>query len=219
MRLQSIHRQALVIFSIISFLWCIQKASEALAFVEEDVEDMHVKSYLEKPQGHIDEVFLRKRSDVEVEEQESNLEEMKDSEDGIDQKDKEKLVKDRVEFQDQNGDGINVEIEDKIDGPSSSNNSKGGSNGAFKNNKSRNDLIMLEIAESDIDQNQETGRKKVDGSAKNNFEDASETLLDPKMRPNQRADKKLQVMQADLSHDMEAGRKKITQQNNSINQN
>ena len=56
---------------------------------------MHVKSYLEKPQGHIDEVFLRKRSDVEVEEQESNLEEMKDSEDGIDQKDKEKLVREK----------------------------------------------------------------------------------------------------------------------------
>ena len=78
MRLQSIHRQALVIFSIISFLWCIQKASEALAFVEEGVEDMHVKSYLEKPQGHIDEVFLRKRSDVEVEEHESDQEEIAD---------------------------------------------------------------------------------------------------------------------------------------------
>merc|ERR1711962_1219403 len=190
MRLQLIHRQALVIFSIISFLWCIQKASEALAFVEEDVEDMHVKSYLEKPQGHIDEIFIRKRSDVEVEEHESDQEEMKDK----DKKDKEKLVKERVEFQDQNGDGIKVEIEDKIDGPFSSNNSKGGSNGASQNNKSGNDLIMLEIAESDIDQNQETGRKKVDGSAKNIFEDASETFLD-KMRPNQSADKKLQVMQ------------------------
>merc|ERR1712062_640088 len=121
---------------------------------------MHVKSYLEKPQAHINEIFMRKRSDVEVEENESDLEDIKDSEEGIDQKDKEKLVKDRVEFQDQNGDGFNVEIEDKIDGPSSSNNSKGGSNGAFKNNKSRNDLMMLEIAESDIDQNQETGRKK-----------------------------------------------------------
>ena len=190
MRLQSIHRQALVIFSIISFLWCIQKASEALAFVEEGVEDMHVKSYLEKPQAHIDEIFMRKHSDVEVEEQESNLE---DSEEGIDKKHKEKLVKDRAEFQDQNGDGINVEIEDKIDGPSSSNNRK--------NNKSGNDLIMLEIAKSDIDQNQETGRKRDDGSAKDNFKDVSETVLDPKMRPKQRADKKLQVMQADLGHD------------------
>ena len=189
MRLQSIHRQALVIFSIISFLWCIQKASEALAFVEEGVEDMHVKSYLEKPQGHIDEVFLRKRSDVEVGEHESNQEEIKDSEDSIDKKDKEMLVKDRLEFHNQNDDGINVGIEDKIDGPSSSNNSKSGSNGASQNNKSGNDLMMLEIAESDIDQNQETGRKKVDGSAKNNFEDASETVLDPKMRPKQRADK------------------------------
>ena len=169
---------------------------------------MHVKSYLEKPQAHIDEIFMRKRSDVEVEEQESNLEDIKDSEEGIDKKDKEKLVKDRVEFQDQNDDGIKVGIEDKIDGHSSSNNSKSGSNGASQNNKSGNDLIILEIADSDIDQNQETGRRKVGGSAKSNFEDASETLLDPEMRPKQRADKKLQVMQADLGHDMEAGRKK-----------
>ena len=219
MRLQSIHRQALVIFSIISFLWCIQKASEALAFVEEGVEDMHVKSYLEKPQAHIDEMFLRKRSDVEVEEHESDQEDIKDSEESIDRKDKEKLVKDRVEFQDQNDDGIKVGIEDKIDGPSSSNNSKGGSNRASQNNKSGNDFIMLEIAKSDIDQNQETGRKRDDGSAKDNFKDASETLLDPNMRPNQRADKKLQVIQADLGHDMEAGRKKKTQQNNTIDQN
>ena len=172
---------------------------------------MHVKSYLEKPQAHIDEIFMRKRSDVEVEENESDEEEMKDSEDGIDKKHKEKLVRDRVEFQDQNGDGIKVEIEDKIDGPSSSNNRK--------NNKSGNDLIMLEIAKSDIDQNQETGRKRDDGSAKDNFKDVSETVLDPKMRPKQRADKKLQVMQADLGHDMEAGRKKKTQQNNTIDQN
>jgi len=219
MRLQSIHRQALVIFSIISFLWCIQKASEALAFVENGVEDMQVKSYLEKPQAHIDEVFIRKPSDVEVEERESDQEEMKDSEDGIDKKDKEKLVRDRVEFQDQNGDGIKVGIEDKIDVPSSSNDTKGGSNGASQKNKSGNDLIMLEIAKSDIDQNQETGRKRDDGSAKDNFKDASETRLNPKMRPNQRADKKLQVIQADLGHDMEAGRKKKTQQNNIIDQN
>ena len=180
---------------------------------------MHVKPYLEKPQAHIDEMFLRKRSDVEVEENESDQEEMKDSEDGIDKKDKEKLVRDRVEFQDQNDDGIKVGIEDKIDGPSSSNNSKGGSNRASQNNKSGNDFIMLEIAKSDIDQNQETGRKRDDGSAKDNFKDASETLLDPNMRPNQRADKKLQVIQADLGHDMEAGRKKKTQQNNTIDQN
>ena len=219
MRLQSIHRQALVIFSIISFLWCIQKASEALAFVEEGVEDMHVKSYLEKPQAHIDEIFMRKHSDVEVEEHESDQEDIKDSEESIDRKDKEKLVKDRVEFQDQNDDGIKVGIEDKIDGPSSSNNSKGGSNRASQNNKSGNDFIMLEIAKSDIDQNQETGRKRDDGSAKDNFKDVSETVLDPKMRPKQRADKKLQVIQADLGHDMEAGRKKKTQQNNTIDQN
>ena len=102
-----------------------------------------------------------------------------------------------------------VKIENKIDGPSSSNDTQGGSNGASQNNKSGNDLTMLEIAKSDIDQNQETGRKRDDGSAKDNFKDASETRLNPKMRPNQRADKKLQVIQADLGHDMEAGRKKI----------
>ena len=50
MRLQSIHRQALVFVTIVSFLWIFQKVLEALEFGEEALDDKNIKARSNKRQ-------------------------------------------------------------------------------------------------------------------------------------------------------------------------
>ena len=214
MRLQSIHRQFLVIITIVAFLWICQKASEALDFGEEGLDDVNMKPSIEKRHDLEDEIFVKGPSSGGQADKNESIdypeETRSDSlnEDNIDQKEKEKLVKNRVEVIAHDLDELRVDIENKIDGPSS-NISKGDLN---KNSKLNSKT--LKVVEPDDDQNQEAGRKRVDGPAESKMDAGG-----PKRGPKHRADKKLQIMKSDANHDIEAGRKKKAEQNHNMYQN
>lgn len=216
MRLQSIHRQALVIVTIVSFIWILQKVLEALEFGEEPLDDMNIKGKIEKRQDHEDEIFV-KGPDVQVDENESidypEEERSDSSEDNIDREEKEKLVQNRAEVIADHLDQFRVDIENKIDGPTS-NMSRGALDDVSLNKKSKLNSKTLKVVEADADQNQEAGRKKVDGPEKSKMDPGGGGLANPKRGPKHRADKKLQIMKSDGSHVMEAGRRKIAEQNN-----
>ena len=215
MRMQSIHRQALVIITFLSFLWIFQRVLEAWGSAEEPLDDINIKAKIEERHDleHEDEIFV-KGSDVQVEEDEmidNPEEERSDSnEDNIDQDEKEKLVQDRAEDTAHDLDKLMADIENKIDGPTS-NMSKGGLDDSLLSKKSKPNSKLLKVVDPDVDQNQEAGRKKVDAPAKSKT-DLDEGSANRKKGPNNhRADKKLQVMKSDGSRDIEAGRRKIAE--------
>ena len=215
MRLQSIHRQVLVIITIVAFLWIFQRVSEALDFGEEGLDDVNMKPNIEKRHDLEDEIFVKGPSSGSDENESIDYPEETRSdslnEDNIDQKEKEKLVKNRVEVIAHDLDELRVDIENKIDGPSS-NISKGDLN---KNSKLNSKT--LKVVEPDDDQNQEAGRKRVDGPAESKMDPGGPS--NPKRGPKHRADKKLQIMKSDANHDIEAGRRKKAEQNHNIYQN
>ena len=213
MRLQSFHRQALVIIAIVSFLWISQKVLEAVDFGEEPLDDKNIKAKIEKRNDHEDEIFVKGPGlDVQADEDESidypEVPRIDSNEDNIDQQEKEKLVKNRVEVIAHDIDEFRVDIENKIDGPTS-NISKDGLENVSLDKKSKLNSKTL-VVEPDVDQNQEAGRKRVEARAKSKIVGPAK-----KRGAKHRADKKLQVMKSDGSHDMEAGRKKIAEQNHS----
>ena len=218
MRHQYIVRQVFVIISILAFLWLFQKVTEALDFGEEVLDDVNMKAKMEERQIHKDEIFVKGSPDVEADENE-NIEDPKEAEsesydeDNIDREEKEKLVKSRVIEHDL--DEFRVDIENKIDGPTS-NISKGGSDDLSQNKNSKLNSKTLKVVEPDIDLNQEAGRKRVDDPAKSKVDAAGGLQQKPKRGPKHRADKKLQIMKPDESHDMEAGRKKIAEENHDV---
>ena len=222
MRLQSIHRKVLVIITILAFLWIFQKASEALDFSQEGLDDVNMKPNIEKRHDLEDEIFVKgASSNVQAHEDESidipeETRSESANEDNIDQKEKEKLVKNRVEVIAHDLDELRVDIENKIDGPSS-NISNGGLDVASLNKNSKLNSKTLKVVEPDVDQNQEAGRKRFDGPAKSKMDAGGPS--NPKRGPKHRADKKLQIMKPDVNHDMEAGRKKKAEQNHDIYQN
>ena len=214
MRLQSFHRQALVIIAIVSFLWISQKVLEAVDFGEEPLDDKNIKAKIEKRNDHEDEIFVKGPGlDVQADEDESidypEVPRIDSNEDNIDQQEKEKLVKNRVEVIAHDIDEFRVDIENKIDGPTS-NISKDGLENVSLDKKSKLNSKTL-VVEPDVDQNQEAGRKRVEARAKSRIVGPAKKRGAAKHR----ADKKLQVMKSDGSHDMEAGRKKIAEQNHS----
>ena len=216
MRLQSIHRQALVIVTIISFIWILQKVLEALEFGEDPLDDMNIKAKIEKRHGHEDEIFVKGPGlDVQEDENESIEERSDSSEDNIDREEKEKLVQNRAEVIADHLDQFRVDIENKIDGPTS-NMSKGALDDVSLNKKSKLNSKTLKVVEADVDQNQEAGRKKVDAPEKSKMDPGGGGPENPKRGPKHRADKKLQIMKSDGSHVMEAGRRKIAEQNQTI---
>ena len=219
MRLQSIHRQALVFVTIVSFLWIFQKVLEALEFGEEALDDKNIKAKIEKRHDHDDEIFVKGPGpgpNVQVEENESidypEEERSDSSEDNIDLEEKEKLVQNRAEvIQADDLDLFRVDIENKIDGPTS-NISKGSLDDVSLNKKSKLNSKTLKVVEADVDQNQEAGRKRVDAPAKIKMDSGGGPARGAR-GPKHRADKKLQIMKSDGSHDIEAGRRKIAEQN------
>ena len=217
MRLQSIHRQFLVIITIVAFLWIFQRVSEALDFGEEGLDDVNMKPSIEKRHDLEDEIFVKGPSSGSDENESIDYPEETGSDslnkDNIDQKEKEKLVKNRVEVIAHDPDELRVDIENKIDGPTS-NISKGGLDDASLNKNSKLNSKTLKVVEPDDDQNQEAGRKRVDGPAESKMDAGG-----PKRGPKHRADKKLQIMKSDANHDIEAGRKKKAEQNHNIYQN
>ena len=222
MRLQSIHRQVLVIITIVAFLWIFQKASEALDFGEEGLDDVNMKPSIEKRHDLEDEIFVKGPSSGGQADKNESIdypeETRSDSlnEDNIDQREKEKLVKNRVEVIAHDLDELRVDIENKIDGPTS-NISKGGLDDASLNKNSKLNSKTLKVVEPDDDQNQEAGRKRVDGPAESKMDPGGPS--NPKRGPKHRADKKLQIMKSDANHDIEAGRRKKAEQNHNIYQN
>jgi len=218
MRLQSIHRKVLVIITIAALLWIFQKASKALDFGEEGLDDVNMKPNIEKRHDLEDEIFVKGASSNVLADKDIPEETRSDSlnEENIDQKEKEKLVKNRVEVIAHDLDEHRVDIENKIDGPMS-NISKGGLDGASLNKNSKLNSKTLKVVEPDVDQYQEAGRKRIDGPAKSKMDAGGPSY--PKRGPKHRADKKLQIMKPDVNHDMEAGRKKKAEQNHDIYQN
>ena len=216
MRLQTIHRQALVIVTIVSFIWILQKVLEALEFGEDPLDDMNIKAKIEKRHDHEDEIFVKGPGlDVQEDENESIEERSDSSKDNIDREEKEKLVQNRAEVIADHLDQFRVDIENKIDGPTS-NMSKGALDDVSLNKKSKLNSKTLKVVEADVDQNQEAGRKKVDAPEKSKMDPGGGGPENPKRGPKHRADKKLQIMKSDGSHVMEAGRRKIAEQNHTI---